>query len=81
MASPEAIERRRERDRLRKRELRKHKARRKIKTPAEQSAALALLPPAVGPGRKFFLGVLMPEKSKAELRAMLADAMLNTARL
>lgn len=70
----EAAERRKARDRI------KQKGYREARKTA-QRVAQAALPKNKYLGSKLFKGPPMPEKSKAELRAMLAQAMINTAAL
>lgn len=70
-ASPEAIERRRARDRERDRKRRASK----------RAAAKAAVAKPPSPNRLTFRGPVGPEKSKSELRAMLAEAMFNTAQM
>jgi hypothetical protein len=67
--SPEALERKRQKAKLRKR----------AKRTATQVAPAIIKKPS--PNRLTFRGPAGPEKSKSELRAILAEAMFNTARL
>lgn len=70
----EAAERRKARDRI------KQKGYRDAKNAAKR-AAMKVLPVNKYLGPKLFRGPPMPDKSKAELRAMIAEAFSNTARM
>lgn len=72
--TPEAMERRRKRDRDRQKV--KREARR-----VEKAKERKAHPVTVHVRRNWHIGPRMPEKSKAELRAMFADAAANTALL
>lgn len=68
----EAMERRKERDRVKMRKKRAAMA-------DAKRAELAAMPPAKGLGRKWLIGPRVPEMTKSELREMFAQAAKNTA--
>lgn len=75
-ASPEAIERRRERDRIKNR-----KRRAKARAAKAQAAKSAPPPLILSRNKKWRIGPPAKEMSKAELRAQFVEAIQNTARM